>query len=111
MSDGLLLLTGGPAGPVGRLLAEGQEPAAEAMLLKLASLFPGRLYVELMRHGMADEERIESDADRSRLSRTICRWSPPTTRSSPIRVTTRRTTSLLCIEQGDGGRAIRTAAA
>ena len=59
-SDGLMALTGGPSGPVGRLLAEGQKPAAEAMLLKLAALFPGRLYVELMRHGMADEERIEA---------------------------------------------------
>jgi DNA polymerase III subunit alpha len=58
-SGGLLLLTGGPRGAVGRLVAEGQAAAAEAMLLKLASLFPGRLYVELMRHGDAIEERIE----------------------------------------------------
>ena len=58
-SDGLILLTGGPQGPVGRLLAEGQAPAAEAMLLRLAALFPGRLYVELMRHGVAVEDRIE----------------------------------------------------
>jgi DNA polymerase-3 subunit alpha len=59
--DGLLALTGGPGGPVGRLLVDGQKQAAEAMLLKLAALFPGRLYVELMRHGMSEEERIESD--------------------------------------------------
>jgi len=60
-SEGLLALTGGPAGPVGRLLLEGQKAAAEAMLVRLAAWFPGRLYVELMRHGMAPEERIESD--------------------------------------------------
>jgi DNA polymerase III subunit alpha len=60
-SEGLLLLTGGPQGPVGRLLAEGQKPAAEAMLKSLVRLFPGRLYVELMRHGMAEEDRIEGD--------------------------------------------------
>jgi DNA polymerase-3 subunit alpha len=60
-SEGLLALTGGPAGPVGRLLVDGQKPAAEAMLTKLATLFPGRLYVELLRHGMPNEERIESD--------------------------------------------------
>ncbi len=58
-SDGLLLLTGGPRGPVGRLLAEGQDAAAEAMLLRLAALFPGRLYVELMRHDLVIEDRIE----------------------------------------------------
>jgi DNA polymerase-3 subunit alpha len=59
--EGLLALTGGPDGPVGRLLLDSQKPAAEAMLQKLSALFPGRLYIELMRHGMADEERIEGD--------------------------------------------------
>jgi DNA polymerase-3 subunit alpha len=59
LSDGLLLLTGGPAGPVGRLLAEGQASAAEAVLSRLSALFPGRLYVELMRHGIAAEDEIE----------------------------------------------------
>jgi DNA polymerase-3 subunit alpha len=59
-SDGLLLLTGGPRGPVGRLLAEGQDAAAEQMLLRLKALFPGRLYVELMRHDLAIEDRIEA---------------------------------------------------
>ena len=49
-SDGLIALTGGPAGPVGRALATGQEPAAREALQKLIALFPGRLYVELMRH-------------------------------------------------------------
>jgi DNA polymerase-3 subunit alpha len=58
-TDGIIALTGGLAGPVGRLLAEGQRPAAEAMLAQLAGLFPGRLYVELMRHGLDDEKRIE----------------------------------------------------
>jgi len=58
--EGLLLLTGGPSGPIGRLLLEGQGAAAEALLLRLAALFPGRLYVELMRHGLAAEDRIEA---------------------------------------------------
>jgi DNA polymerase-3 subunit alpha len=58
---GLIALSGGPGGPVGRLLLDGQRAAAQAMLKKLSALFPGRLYVELMRHGMADEERIEGD--------------------------------------------------
>ena len=60
-SDGLIALTGGPAGAVGRLLLESQKPAAEAMLQNLATLFPGRLYVELLRHGMPGEERIENE--------------------------------------------------
>jgi DNA polymerase-3 subunit alpha len=59
MTEGLICLTGGLAGPVGRLLAEGQRLAAEQMLKDLAALFPGRLYVELMRHGLEDQKRIE----------------------------------------------------
>ena len=56
---GLLCFTGGPAGPVGRLLLESQRDAATAMMKRLAELFPGRLYVELMRHGLNAERRIE----------------------------------------------------
>src|SRR5215467_3360654 len=41
MSDGLIALTGGPSGAIGRLLSEGQGEAAEAMLLRLKALFPG----------------------------------------------------------------------
>ncbi len=57
---GLIALTGGAAGPVGRLLGDGQAPAAEAILLRLAKCMGDRLYVELQRHGMASEERIEA---------------------------------------------------
>jgi DNA polymerase III subunit alpha len=58
-ADGLVCLAGGPWGPLGRLLAEGQEAAAEALLGELAAAFPGRLYIELMRHGEAAETRSE----------------------------------------------------
>ncbi|MET4698040.1 DNA polymerase-3 subunit alpha [Constrictibacter sp. MBR-5] len=59
-TDGVIALTGGPAGTVGRLLLENQGPAAEEALLRLAALFPGRLYVELMRHGMREQDAIEA---------------------------------------------------
>ncbi len=57
--EGLIALTGGPAGPVGRRLLQGQNSAAEQMLQALAGIFPGRLYVEVMRHGLDEEKRIE----------------------------------------------------
>ncbi len=60
-SDGLIALTGGPGGTVGRLLAQGQAEAAEAMLARLAAIFHDRLYVELMRHGLDGEGRIEAE--------------------------------------------------
>jgi len=63
-SGGLLCLTGGVDGPVGRFLLDGQDAAAEARLLELNSLFEGRLYVELGRHHGgeigANEQRIEA---------------------------------------------------
>ncbi|MBU1836422.1 MAG: DNA polymerase III subunit alpha, partial [Alphaproteobacteria bacterium] len=47
---GLICLTGGPDGPVGRLLQQGQQPRAEQVLDTLHALFGDRLYVELQRH-------------------------------------------------------------
>ncbi|MBV9813412.1 MAG: PHP domain-containing protein, partial [Acetobacteraceae bacterium] len=58
-ADGLLLLTGGTAGPLARLLAEGQQGAAERMLAQLAEAFPDRTAVELNRHGVPLERAIE----------------------------------------------------
>ena len=58
-SEGLIALTGGVGGAIGRLLAEGQGGAAEATLTRLESLFPGRLYIELARHGLDAEKPIE----------------------------------------------------
>lgn len=58
-SGGLIALTGGLQGAVGRHLVEGQFAKAEAVLLDLAKTFPDRLYVEIQRHGLPDEDRIE----------------------------------------------------
>ncbi len=52
-TDGLIALTGGPQGSVGRLLSEGQKDAAVEVLQRLKTLFPDRLYIELQRHGGA----------------------------------------------------------
>jgi DNA polymerase III subunit alpha len=60
-AEGLILLTGGPGGPLNQQLLDGQHHAAEEILAKLAAAFPGHLYVELQRHGLA-EERATEDA-------------------------------------------------
>ncbi len=49
-STGLICLSGGPDGPIGRLCRAGARPKAEALMSKLAAMFPDRLYVELQRH-------------------------------------------------------------
>lgn len=61
-SEGLIALTGGVYGGVGRLLSENQDDAAKSYLDRLEALFPGRLYIELQRHGgrfAALEDAIE----------------------------------------------------
>ena len=61
-SAGLICLSGGPDGPVGRLLRAGQRPAAEELMRRLAAIYPDRLYVELQRHpeggGLPEAERL-----------------------------------------------------
>ena len=59
-TEGLIALTGGGEGALARLIAEGQETAARAMLERLKALFPDRLYVELSRRGDSVEESAEA---------------------------------------------------
>ncbi len=61
-SAGLICLTGGPDGPIGRLLRHGQRPKAEELMDRFAAIFGDRLYVELQRHpdanGLPEAERL-----------------------------------------------------
>ncbi|SHG11461.1 DNA polymerase III, alpha subunit [Kaistia soli DSM 19436] len=57
---GLILLTGGPGGPVDQALRAGQGSFAEARLQRLTAAFGDRLYVELQRHG-GESERVEGE--------------------------------------------------
>jgi DNA polymerase III subunit alpha len=58
-SQGLICLTGGPAGPVNEALVQGQTLLARERLAKLQLLFGDRLYVELQRHNLEIEIRAE----------------------------------------------------
>lgn len=58
-SDGLICLTGGYRGPIGRALLAGQKDQAEEATLRLKKLFADRLYVEIQRHHLEDENAIE----------------------------------------------------
>ncbi|MBL8657395.1 MAG: DNA polymerase III subunit alpha [Altererythrobacter sp.] len=59
-TEGLIAFTGAGEGAVTRLLAEGQRAHAEALLERLETLFPGRLYIELARRGDPQEEAAEA---------------------------------------------------
>ena len=56
LADGLILLSGAQAGPVGQALLQGQTQQASDAALKLAELFPHRFYLELQRAGRRDDE-------------------------------------------------------
>ncbi|MCE5974443.1 DNA polymerase III subunit alpha [Sinirhodobacter sp. WL0062] len=49
-SEGLICLTGGAEGPVGKLIQAGQAGKARLLMERLAATYPNRLYVELQRH-------------------------------------------------------------
>jgi DNA polymerase III subunit alpha len=61
MSAGIIALTGGPSGPVDTILRQNREDVAQARLRHLATCFPDRLYVELQRHDIEDEIRVEPE--------------------------------------------------
>ncbi|MFW2545050.1 DNA polymerase III subunit alpha [Primorskyibacter sp. 2E107] len=61
-SADVICLTGGPDGPVGRLLRAGQFPAAQGLMDRMKEIFADRLYVELQRHpgedGLPEAEQL-----------------------------------------------------
>ncbi len=57
---GLLALTGSHYSFIGKSLISKQSTVAEQYLKMLHSLFPNRLYLELMRHNLPDERTIEA---------------------------------------------------
>ncbi len=59
-TDGVICLTAGAEGGIVKLLAEGQDFAAEGYADRLKVLFPERLYVELSRRGNELETRTEA---------------------------------------------------
>ncbi len=59
-SAGLICLTGGPEGPINDALVSGQGAQAAEQIERLKSVFGDRLYIELQRHGTADERQAEA---------------------------------------------------
>ncbi|WP_209598070.1 DNA polymerase III subunit alpha [Ruegeria sp. HKCCSP351] len=76
-SDGLICLSGGPDGPVGRLLQQGQRPAAETLVDRLAAIFPDRLYIELQRHpGEDGQPEAERQTERGHIEMAYAKNLP-----------------------------------
>src|SRR5690606_32930879 len=58
-SEGLILLSGGPDGPVDPLFVQNKPDEAHAALALMAETFGDRFYVELQRHGLPAEGQGE----------------------------------------------------
>jgi DNA polymerase-3 subunit alpha len=56
---GLILLSGGPDGPVDPLFASGRTQAGRAALEAMQAAFGDRFYIELQRHGVPEEAAAE----------------------------------------------------
>ena len=56
MNEGLIVLSGGREGDVGRALLAGNQMLAEELLRAWQGVFPGRYYLELQRTGREGEE-------------------------------------------------------
>ena len=59
LSGDLIVLTGGPDGPVDGALRAGQPDLARKRLEKLHAVFNGSLFVEIQRHGLEHEAATE----------------------------------------------------
>ena len=58
-SEGLILLSGGPDGPVDPLFVQGKPAEGNVALDEMARVFGDRFYVELQRHGLASARQTE----------------------------------------------------
>ncbi len=58
-SDGLIALSGGIAGAIGKAILRGKTDVAYEYAKQLAEIFSGRFYLEIMRHGLSDETTTE----------------------------------------------------
>jgi len=59
-AEGLILLSGGPDGPIDPLFVQGRDTEAHEALAEMSRVFGDRFYVELQRHDLAEERQAEA---------------------------------------------------
>ncbi len=60
-SDGIICLSGGMKGAIAQAVFHGQLDKAEQEILLLDKIFKGSFYIELQRHGLPEEDKVEDD--------------------------------------------------
>ena len=61
LNEGVIVLTGGPNGPLNKYLSSGDSDGAIKLIENLKNTFKNRLYIELQRHGLIHEKKTEPD--------------------------------------------------
>jgi DNA polymerase III subunit alpha len=98
-AKGLLVLSGGPGGPLDAAIVAGQSPQAQARCEALQGLFGDRLYIELQRHGMP----VERLAEPALIELAYARGIPLVATNEPFFATREdyeAHDALLCIAEG-----------
>ena len=83
LSEGLILLSGAQAGPVGQALVQGDTSRAAEIALQLASIFTHRFYLELQR-----ADRPEDNAHVIAAVKLASRLSLPVVATHPVQFLT-----------------------
>ena len=100
LSEGLILLSGAQAGPVGQALMQGDSSRAAEIALQLASIFTHRFYLELQRAG-----RPEDNAHVVATVKLASRLSLPVVATHPVQFLTEDDyeshEARVCISEGE----------
>ena len=100
LSEGLILLSGAQAGPVGQALMQGDTSRAAEIALQLASIFTHRFYLELQRAG-----RPEDNAHVVAAVKLASRLSLPVVVTHPVQFLTQDDyeshEARVCISEGE----------
>ena len=100
LSEGLILLSGAQAGPVGQALVQGDTSRAAEIALQLASIFTHRFYLELQRAG-----RPEDNAHVVEVVKLASRLSLPVVATHPVQFLTEDDyeshEARVCISEGE----------
>lgn len=100
LGEGLMALSGAQAGPVGQALVRGDASGATELALRLAGLFPHRLYLEIQRAGRPDDEAHVAAA-----VQLAARLNLPVVATHPVQFTTEEEfeahEARVCIAEGE----------
>ena len=100
LSEGLILLSGAQAGPVGQALVQGDTSRAAEIALQLASIFTHRFYLEIQRAG-----RPEDNAHVIAAVKLAARLSLPVVATHPVQFLTEDDyeshEARVCISEGE----------